>query len=99
MCLTEIDDLIDVKLKLLPVAARWRDIGLVLRLSDSKLESIEMNSRGVKDCLTNMLRLWLNRVYSVDRFGEPSWQKLSEAVRSPIGGANPALADKILPKY
>ena len=87
--------MIDVKVKVLPVAARWRDIGLVLRISDSKLETIEANKSDVRDRLTDMLRLWLNRAYNVEKYGEPSWQSLREAVRSPAGGDSPATADKI----
>ena len=90
-----IDDLIDVKVKVLPVAARWRDIGLVLGISDSKLETIKANTLAVKDRLTDMLRLWLKRAYNVEKYGEPSWQPLIEAVRSPAGGDSPALVDKI----
>ena len=77
------------------MAARWRDIGLVLRISDSKLETIEANKSDVRDRLTDMLRLWLNRAYNVEKYGEPSWQSLREAVRSPAGGNSPATADKI----
>ena len=87
--------MIDVKLKVLPVAARWRDIGLVLGISDSKLEIIEASKLDIRDCLTDMLRLWLNEAYNVEKYGEPSWQSLGEAVRSPVGGDSPALADDI----
>ena len=87
--------MIDVKVKVLPVAARWRDIGLVLGISDSKLETIEANKSDVRDRLTDMLRLWLKRAYNVEKYGEPSWQSLREAVRSPAGGDSPALADDI----
>ena len=85
----------DVKVKVLPVAARWRDIGLALGISDSKLETIEANKSDVRDRLTDMLRLWLKRAYNVEKYGEPSWQSLREAVRSPAGGDSPALADDI----
>ena len=77
------------------MAAQWRDIGLVLGISDAKLEMIEANKSSVKDRLTDMLRLWLNKAYKVERYGEPSWQTLREAVRSPAGGDAPAEADKI----
>ena len=85
----------DVKVKVLPVAARWRDIGLALGISDSKLETIKADTLAVRDRLTDMLRLWLNRAYNVEKYGEPSWQSLREAVGSPAGGDSPALADKI----
>ena len=90
-----IDDLQDVKTKLLPVAAKWRSIGLALRLSDGDLETVQDDNTRVHERLTGMLRLWLNKSYNVAKFGEPSWAKLKEAVRSPAGGANPALADKL----
>ena len=91
----DIDDLIDAKRKLLHVATKWRDIGLVLGISDSKLEEIETNKSSAKDRLTDMLRLWLNKAYKVEKYGEPSWQSLREAVRSPVGADSPAEADKI----
>ena len=77
------------------MAARWRDIGLVLRISDSKLAIIKADNSNVEDRLTDMLRLWLNRAYNVEKYGEPSWQSLREAVRSPAGGNSSATADKI----
>ena len=77
------------------MAARWRDIGLALRIADSELETIKANNSDVRDRLTDMLRLWLNRAYNVEKYGEPSWQSLREAVRSPAGGDSPATADKI----
>ena len=51
------DDLYDVKRELLPVAARWKDIGLALGLGSSELDEIENDS---SDCLTEVLTLWLN---------------------------------------
>ena len=33
------------------------------------------------------------------RFGEPSWQRLVEAVGDPAGGANPAVANQIAEKH
>ena len=91
----DIDDLIDAKRKLLPVATKWRDIGLVLGISDPKLEEIETNKSSVKDRLTDMLRLWLKKSYNVEKYGEPSRHTLREAVRSPVGADSPAEADKI----
>ena len=93
--LTGIDDLIDVKAKLVSVAPRWRDIGLVLGIADPKLATIEANKSDVKDKLMEMLRLWLNKAYNVEKHGEPTWQIVREAVKNPVGGECPALADKI----
>ena len=77
------------------MATNWRDIGLALGISDSKLEEIEANKASVKDRLTDMLRLWLKKSYNVEKYGDPSWQTLREAVRNPVGADSPAGADKI----
>ena len=39
------------------------------------------------------------RNYNVERFGEPTWQQLVEAVGHPAGGANMALARNIATKH
>ena len=61
----------------------------------SPLSAQHCNNLDVRDRLTDMLRLWLNRGYNVEKYGEPSWQSLREAVRSPAGGNSPATADEI----
>ena len=91
-------DLFDVKAKLTVVAERWQDIGLALRLRDHDLGAIATGGRPVKDCLTDMLRLWLNKAYDVEKYGEPSWHMLAQAVRHPAGGNNAALAEQIFPQ-
>ena len=94
------DDLFDVKSELEPVAARWKSIGLALRLDPSELKKIEKDNRdSVEDCLTEALTLWLNKAYNTERFGEPSWELLARAVGHPAGGNNPALAEQIAMKY
>ena len=39
------------------------------------------------------------RNYNVERFGEPTWQRLVEAVGHPAGGANMALARDIARRH
>ena len=91
----KIDDLFDVKKKLIPAAARWKDIGLALRLHPGQLKKIEKENRGLDDCLTEMLTLWLKKNYNTERFGEPSWKLLAAAVGDPAGGNNPTFAEQI----
>ena len=90
-----IDDLYDVTSELENVAVNWRGIGLALRLRDPDLGAIAVRERTVYGCLTDMLRLWLNKSYDVIKYGEPSWQMLENAVRAKTGGDNPAVADQI----
>ncbi|CAI8048244.1 hypothetical protein GBAR_LOCUS26633 [Geodia barretti] len=76
------------------VETKWRDIGLELGLRDPELETIrQANHHDITSCLTAMLRLWLNRAYNTIKYEEPTWRRLSEAVRHRAGGNNPALAD------
>ena len=42
---------------------------------------------------------WLKRNYKVEKFGEPTWQRLVEAVGNQAGGANMALAKKIARRH
>ena len=89
------EDLRDVRSALEPVIARWKPIGLTLRLDPGQLEAVERDHRLSEDCLTEVLTLWLKRNYNTERFGEPSWEMLARAVGHRSGGNNPALAQEI----
>ena len=93
------DDLFDVMVELTSVTARWKQIGLTLRLDPTKLDVIYTDNKNAEDCLCEVLSLWLKGVYNTKKYGEPSWKMLVEAVRHPIGGKNPALAKEIAKKY
>ena len=94
------DDLFDVQSDLLPVATKWRSIGIALRLKYKILEGIQAGNNGDPPaCLGAMVTEWLNRNYNVKRFGEPTWQRLVEAVGHPAGGANMALAREIARRH
>ena len=94
------DDLFDVQSELIPVTAKWRNIGTALRLKSDVLESIQAGSGSDPPaCLASMVTEWLKRNYNVKRFGEPTWQKLVEAVGHPAGGANKAVARDIARRH
>ena len=70
------------------------------RLNPDTLDGIETQYSGnPTDGLILMVTEWLRRKYNVKRFGEPTWQKLVEAVGHPAGGANMALARDIARKH
>ena len=94
---TDEDDLPDTIRELTEVAAKWRNIGVLLGIRDSQLETIQGDSP--PDCLRQMLATWLRRNYNVKRFGEPTWVKLVETVNHSAGGGNPRLAMKIARKH
>ena len=93
---SDLDDLFDVQRELNPVSAKWRSIGVALRLKPDVLDGIVTwyNSDPIA-CLTSAVTEWLKRNYNVERFGEPTWQILVKAVGDPAGGANMALARDI----
>ena len=86
--------------ELISVAANWRSIGIALRLKPDVLENIETRYHGdPRKCLSSMIVEWLKRNYNVEKFGEPTWRWLVEAVGDPAGGANTVLARKIATKH
>ena len=90
---SDFDDLFDVQKELIPVSAKWRSIGIALRLKPNVLDGVETRYSGDPlACLISTVTEWLNRNYNVKRFGEPTWQALVKAVGDPAGGANMALA-------
>ena len=91
----DISHLFDVKSVVEPVTARWKHIGLALRLDPGQLDRIEKEKRDLDDCLTEMLTLWLKKNYNTERFGEPSWELLARAVDHDSGGNDSSLAGEI----
>ena len=85
-------DLLYVKKVLEPVTARWKNIGLALRLDPGELEDIETRHKKLDNCLTEVLCLWLSKKYDTENFEEPSWGLLADVVAYPAGGNNKALA-------
>ena len=63
------DDVYDVRSALLPIAAKWKDVGIALRLRPSDLDSIETSphSTGPDKCLSEMLTHWLRNNFNVGR--------------------------------
>ena len=96
----EIEDLQEVRSQLMEVEVKWLNIGLELGITYPELEKIKTNnSNDVTNCLTAMLIDWLKGSYDTSRYGEPSWQKLSEAVSKKAGGDNPRVANRILQQH
>ena len=82
------------------MAYRWKHIGRALRLDQGQLKKIEKENRDdLDDCLSETLSLWLNKNYNTEKFGNPTWELLAEAVSHRAGGNNPALSDDISMKH
>ena len=95
-----LDALFDVKKALNTVSAKWMSIGIALRLDPNILDGIQAkNSGDPQACLSSVVTEWLKRNYNVERFGEPTWQWLVDAVSDPAGGGNMALAKDLARKH
>ena len=95
----DLDDLFEVVSELQPVTARWKSVGLALRLSPTQLDVIEKENRSLDECLIEVLTLWLKKSYDTKRYGNPSWELLAEAVGHPAGGNDSAVARGIRERH
>ena len=94
-----IDALFDVKKALNTVSAKWYDIGIALRLNPNALDGIQTSKGGdPSTCLSLMLTEWLKKNYN-EKFGEPTWKWLVDAVGDTAGGGHTALARDIAGKH
>ena len=68
---------------------------LALKLGPGELDNIETRNKKLDTCLTEVVGQWLSKMYDTEKFGDPSWSLLAEAVAHPAGGNNNALAMEI----
>ena len=90
------DDCDDVVEAVIDMAAKWKSLGLALRIRHAELNTISATHHNdpVK-CLRDMLYAWLQEHYDTTTYGQPTWKLLCKAVHKPVGGNNPVLAKKI----
>ncbi len=82
------------------IKAGYYQLGIELGLPPGELQAIQQtNSQNVAQALTQVLLTWLRQEYSIERHGPPTWQRLVEAVGSPSGGSNYALAMDIASRH
>ena len=72
----------------------------MLGLPPGELQAIQQtHSQNVAQALTQVLLTWLRQLYNIEKYGPPTWQRLVEAVGSPAGGNNHALAQHITERH
>ena len=94
----DISNLQQVRSEIHTIASTWKDLGLALGVHNDELDNIDANNRNVQSCLREVLTTWLKKAYTTtpyESYKAPSWEWLMMAVADPIGGNNPALAEKI----
>ena len=90
------DELTDVMEEVMDITAKWKLLGLALRLKAAELDTISSkNHIDPTECLRDMLLAWLQQRYDFKKFGPPSWRMLCQAISKSAGGNNPALASKL----
>ena len=75
--------------------ARCYEIGTWLRLPQSLLDTIRVQTPDHAEALNKIITNWLQQNYDTERHGPPTWKMLAEAVRAPNGGNKAILADEI----
>ena len=91
----EEDDLADILELLKDETAQCYNIGSCLKLKAGLLDKIENETKDLSTSMRKVISNWLRRNYNVQRFGEPTWKGLVEAVAASNGGNNIALAQRI----
>ena len=98
--ISDLNDLFAVTSELSPIATNWKSVGAALQLKSDILVNIDTRCTGNPHaCLSGIVKEWLKRNYNVEKFGQPTWQRLVEVVVHPAGGANTALAVEIAIKH
>lgn len=93
-------DLCDVCRELVSIKAKYYQLGVKLGLPPQELDAIRKEDpQDVDQVFTKAILRWLRQEYNITRFGIPTWRGLVEAVGSPAGGNNHALAMDIALKH
>ena len=91
------EDVFDMVAALMPLLAKWQEIGTALGLRHSVLEIIEAtNSKNTRMCMQGVLVQYVRKSYNCDRFGDPSWMSMAKAVAHTAGGNSEETALAIL---
>ena len=94
------DDLRDVRQEVADIKFTYYQLGRQLGLPPRELDSIRTAFYQLIDqAFDEVLLVWLRQSYQVERHGPPTWRRLVEAVDSPNGGNNPALAFAIANRH
>ena len=94
------DDLSEVRSALLPIASRWKDIGIELKPKPADLDTMQAaHPYYPEDCLKNAVSQWLRKGYSITKHGPPTWSNLVYAMLVDAGGKNTALAKRLVDKH
>ena len=94
------EDFHDVYREVVCLTADYYKFGIGLGLPPEELNKIQTTfPRHVDHAFIEVLLVWLKQCYKVEKHGHPTWRRLVEAVDSPAGGNNHALAGEIARRH
>jgi hypothetical protein len=90
------DDFREVYREVVSIQPSYYQFGIELGLPLREVDTVQKAFRqDTPQAFTEVLKVFLKHRYSIEKYGPPTWRKLVEAVDSPAGGNNHALAKKI----
>ena len=90
------DDFREVYREIVNIQCNYYQFGIELGLRFRDMEAIKKAfPQDITQAFTEVLGVWLRHSYDVKKYGPPTWRRLVEAVDSPAGGNNHALAKKM----
>ena len=94
------DDITELCKVLTPIEAKWDCFATQLGILPSKTNAIgRKHYYDPKLCLRDVLNIWLNGGYNIQKHGHQSWRRVCEATASPAGGDNKRLAQDIAARH
>ena len=94
------DHTFEVYCEVVGLAGRWSSMCLALGLRPSDRSKIAVAHPGNPDeCLQDVIIKWLQKGYSYQMHGSPSWRMLIGAVGHPAGGNDCTLAEAIAKRH
>ena len=96
--LTGVDVKNEVVLALEPVSAKWKEIGIILGAKYNFLDELYLSDEKSIESIKSIVNKWLKGNFD-ERFGDPSWKKLVEAIGAKTGAANSAHAQEIAQQH
>lgn len=89
--------------ELVTIRALHYQLGVGLGLPPGEMDALKTGSGAsqqvIDQAFSDVILKWLRQRYDVTRFGLPTWKRLVEAVKDPVGANNPALAVEIAAKH
>ena len=80
------------------IPGKWDSIGIYLGLPYKVIERCRLEDT-LDEKIRSMVIAWVRGKYDVEKFGQPSWRKLVEAIAHKSGGYNKRLATNLAPKH